>query len=133
MIWKLAMLEGLAVLAAVCGAVWASTTVPLNHWTDGAFILTQALAVSLCCVVSFYYNELYDLRIVRTFGQFAVRLFQAFGVAFILLAGLYAVSPAIRLSAEMFLLSLIVLLAVLLPLRAILYIVIGRSNSWSAC
>jgi len=78
--------------------------------------------------VSFYYNELYDLRLVRTFGQFAARLFQAFGVAFILLAVLYAVFPAIRLSAELFLLSLIVLLALLLPLRAILYIVIGQKQ-----
>jgi hypothetical protein len=55
---------------------------------------------------------MYDLR--PSGCQFAARLFQALG-AFIA-AVLYAVSPAIRLSAELFLLSLIVLLAVLLPL-----------------
>jgi sugar transferase (PEP-CTERM system associated) len=111
------------VLAAVCGTVVVSTTWLLNPWTDAAVLLTKALAIALCCVVSFYYNDLYDLRIVRTFGEFAARLFQAFGVAFILLAVLYAIFPAIRISADLFLISLIVLLVVLLPLRAIFYIV----------
>src|SRR6266852_7588611 len=126
MILKLAMLEGLSLLAAVCGAVLVSTTLLLTHWTDVAFLLTKAIAISLCCAVSFYYNDLYDLRIVRTFGEFAVRLFHAFGVAFILLAGLYAVFPAIKISSEPFLGSLLTILAYLLPLRTVLYVVVRR-------
>jgi len=117
MILKFAVLEGFAVLAAVYGAGLASTTVVLNQWSDVAFLLTQALAVTLCCVVSFYYNDLYNFRIVRTFGEFAVRLIQAFGVALILLAALYAVFTPIRMSTEPFLTGLIVILAVLLPYR----------------
>jgi sugar transferase (PEP-CTERM system associated) len=126
MILKLAVLDGFSVLAAVCGTVVVSTTLLLNPWTDVAVLLTKALAIALCCVVSFYYNDLYDLRIVRTFGEFAARLFQAFGVAFILLAVLYAMFPAIRISAELFLISLIVILVVLLPLRAMFYIVMTQ-------
>ena len=126
MILKFAVLEGFAVLAAVYGAGLASTTVVLNQWSDVAFLLTQALAVTLCCVVSFYYNDLYNFRIVRTFGEFAVRLIQAFGVALILLAALYAVFTPIRMSTEPFLTGMIVILAVLLPFRATVYIVMGR-------
>jgi len=128
MIVKLAVLEGLSLWAAVCGAIWVSTTPLLTHWSDVAFLLAKALAISLCCAVSFYYNDLYDLGIVRTFGEFVGRLFQAFGVAFILLAILYAVFPAIRILGEAFLLSLILILAMLLPLRAILYVVVGQKT-----
>ena len=58
----------------------------------------QALALAGCCIVAFYYNDLYDPRVVRTFGDFAVRLVQALGVAFILLAALYTVLPALSLA-----------------------------------
>src|SRR5262245_38077898 len=124
MILKLATLEVVSLLAAVCGGMLFSTTLLLNHWTDAALLLTKALAISLCCVVAFYYNDLYDLRTVRTFAEFATRLFQAFGVAFILLAVLYTAFPVIRIAGEPFLISIIIMLAILLPLRAVLYIVV---------
>jgi exopolysaccharide biosynthesis polyprenyl glycosylphosphotransferase len=126
MILKLAMLEGVSLLAAISGAILVWTIPLAASWTDGAIVLAKALAIALCCVVSFYYNDLYDLRIVRTFGEFAVRLFHAFGVAFILLAVLYAVFPAIKISSEPFLGSLLIILAILLSLRTVLYLVVGR-------
>ena len=126
MILKLAMLEGVSLLAAVCGAILVWTTPLVASWTDGAIALAKALAISLSCAVSFYYNDLYDFRIVRTFGEFAVRLFHAFGVAFILLAVLYAVFPAIKISSEPFLGSLLIILAILLPFRTVLYVVVRR-------
>ena len=72
----LALLEGGSFFAAVCGAIfiWAS---PLQmNWFDVLLVLAKALTISLCCAVSFYYNDLYDLRIVRSFGEFASRLLQ---------------------------------------------------------
>jgi exopolysaccharide biosynthesis polyprenyl glycosylphosphotransferase len=125
MILKLAMLEGLSLLAAV-SAILVWTTPGLTDLTNGAIVLAKALAISLCCAVSFYYNDLYDLRIVRTFGQFAARLFHAFGVAFILLGVLYALSPEIRIPTEPFLVSVLSTLVILLPLRAVLYVVARR-------
>ncbi|HZO38331.1 MAG TPA: sugar transferase [Methylomirabilota bacterium] len=124
MILKLALLEGLSLFVAVFGATLTWTTPP---WADVMMALTRALAISLCCVVSFYYNDLYDLRIVRDFSAFAGRLFHAFGVAFILLAGLYALFPAIRISSGAFLVSLLISVAMLLPLRAVLYSVVRRN------
>src|SRR5207244_11571254 len=96
MISKLAMLEGFTVSAAVW-AILIWTTPLVARWPDAALVLARALAISLCCAVSFYYNDLYDFRIVRTFGAFATRLFHTFGVAFILLGVLYAVLPTIRI------------------------------------
>src|SRR5262245_387549 len=124
MILKLAMLEGVSLWAAICGAILVWTTPVADWWTDGAIALAKALAISLCCVVSFYYNDLYDLRIVRTFGEFAARLFNAFGVTFILLAVLYMMFPAIRISSQRFLGSLLIILAIVLSLRVVLYVVL---------
>ena len=66
MILKLAMLEGVSLWAAICGSILFWTTPVAASWTDGATAVAKALAISLCCIVSFYYNDLYDLRIVRT-------------------------------------------------------------------
>jgi len=126
MILKLAMIEGVSLWAAILAAILVWTT-PVAAWrTDVTIALAKALAISLCCVVSFYYNDLYDLRVVRTFGAFLARLFNAFGVAFILLAVLYTLSPAIKITSELFLRSLLIILAIVLSLRTVLYVVVRR-------
>src|SRR2546426_9376735 len=126
MIVKLAVLEGLSLWAAVCGAIWVSTPPLLTPWSDVALLLAKALAISLCCTVSFYYNDLYDLRVVRTFAEFAARLCHVFGIAFILLAVLYTVFREVRISSEPFLVAVPIILGILLPLRAILYVVVRK-------
>jgi len=71
--------------------------------------------------VAFYYQRLYDLRAVRTFRAFLVRLPMSGGLAFVLTVGLWRLiqPPTVhRLSP---LLILAALLAILLPLRALLY------------
>jgi len=125
-ILKLALLEGFFLFAAVCGAslMWAPPDTV--RWADAPIVLIRALAISVCCVVSFYYNDLYDLRIVRNFGAFGARLLHAFGVAFILLAGLYAVFRPLRISNAPFLVSVLIIVAILLPLRAALYAIARR-------
>jgi exopolysaccharide biosynthesis polyprenyl glycosylphosphotransferase len=123
---KLAILEGASLFAAVCGAIFLSASPLLADWAEVGVVLGRALAISLCCAVSFYYNDLYDLRIVRSFGEFASRLLQAFGVALILLAILYRLLPAINISNEAFLFSLVFILPVLLGLRALTYTLVRR-------
>ncbi|PYN46147.1 MAG: glycosyl transferase [Candidatus Rokuibacteriota bacterium] len=127
MILKLAILESMSFFAAVCGAILIRTTPSMTNWTDVAILLTKALAISLCCTVSFYYNDLYDLRVVRTFGEFAARLCHVFGIAFILLAALYTVFREVRISSEPFLVAVPIILGILLPLRAILYVVVRKT------
>jgi FlaA1/EpsC-like NDP-sugar epimerase len=123
---SLAIVEGTSLFAAVCGALllWASPL--LADRTEVASLLGKALTFSLCCSVSFYYNDLYDLRIVRSLGEFATRLLQGFGVAFILLAAIYGLLPAINISNEAFFLSLVFVLPALLVVRALTYTVMQR-------
>ncbi len=122
----LALIETSVLFCAVTGMalLWAHPL--LVDWLDVLTVLGQALAVSLCCVVAFYYNDLYDLHIVRSFSAFASRLLQAFGVAFILLAAFYTMFPQTQLAGRPFVSSLLIVVGVLLPLRAGSYLVMRR-------
>ena len=118
---KLAFIEGVCLLAAASGAIflWAH---PLGmSWFDSLTVLGKAFTIPLCCAVAFYYTDLYDLRIVPSFGRFAVRLLQASSVAFMLLAGLYWLFPTVNISTQAFTLCLLFILLVLLGLRALTY------------
>jgi sugar transferase (PEP-CTERM system associated) len=81
----------------------------------------QAAILSLCCIVAFYYNDLYDLRVVRSFSQFATRLLQGLGVALVLLAALYTLFPDMRARDGALISSLLIIAGLLLPIRAVGY------------
>ena len=95
-------------------------------WVDIIFAAAGASTLLCCCLVSFYYNNLYDFQIVRSFTDFASRLLEAFGVAFILLAAFYALLPGVKVSKSAFLLGIMAILAVLVPLRALSYSLMRR-------
>jgi exopolysaccharide biosynthesis polyprenyl glycosylphosphotransferase len=122
----LALSEGALLLAAVTGAilVWGQHNV--FQLRDVPTLLWQAAVPSVCCIVSFYYNDLYDLRIVRSFAEFASRLLQSFGVALILLAAVYTFAPTMRISNGPLLSSLLLIVGLLVPVRAAGYSIMRR-------
>jgi exopolysaccharide biosynthesis polyprenyl glycosylphosphotransferase len=117
----LIVVEGLALFVAVAGSIFAWGRPVVLDERGVVTVLGQAAAISLCCIVAFYYNDLYDLRIVRSFSEFGSRLLQSFGVALILLAGFYTLFPETRIADGRFPSSLLMIVGVLLPLRAIGY------------
>jgi exopolysaccharide biosynthesis polyprenyl glycosylphosphotransferase len=123
---SLAIIEGIVLFAAVGGSIAAWGHLILLDWIDVATLLLQSAAVSLCCIVAFYYNDLYDLRVVQSFSLFASRLLQSFGVALMLLAGFYTLFPATRIGEGPFLSSLLVSAGLLVPLRALGYTIMRR-------
>ena len=122
----LAIIEGLVLSLAVAGTAFASGHRPFLDWLDVAAMLGQAGAISLCCIVAFYYNDLYDLRVVRSFSLFASRLLQSFGVALMLLAVFYTIVPDAGLAEGAFVSGLLVAAGLLVPLRAAGYMVMRR-------
>ena len=122
----LALLEGIVLFAAVCGTIFIWGHPLLSDWLDVAAVLGQAATLSLCCIVAFYYNDLYDLRIVRNLSEYVSRLLQSFGVALILLAGFYTLFPDTRIAEGPFLSSVLVMIGLLLPLRAVGYGILRR-------
>ncbi len=121
----IALLEGMLLFLVGCAMLvfWAYPTLHWN-WFDVAILAVKGLVLSLCCIVSFYYNDLYDFRVVRSFGEFSSRLLQAFGVAFILLAGFYTVFPRANIAGGPFISSLLIVVGLLLPLRFASYALI---------
>ncbi len=117
----LVVVEALALFVAVAATIFAWGHPLAGGWQGVVNVLGQAAALSLCCIVAFYYNDLYDLRIVRSFSEFGSRLLQSFGVALILLAGFYTLFPHTRIAGGRFASSLLMIVGVLLPLRAIGY------------
>ena len=122
----LAIIEGLVLSLAVAGTAFAWGHRLFVDWLDVATMLGQAGAVSLCCIVAFYYNDLYDLRVVRSFSLFASRLLQSFGVALILLAVFYTIVPDAGMTERAFVSGLLVAAGLLVPLRAVGYMVMRR-------
>lgn len=123
---RLVLVEAVILFAAVTGAVLTWGHAMVVDWRDAAVLLGQGAAVSVCCIVAFYYNDLYDLRIVRSFSEFGTRLLQSFGVALILLAGFYTLFPHARLADGAFVSSLLLIAGGLLPLRAVSYTIMRR-------
>jgi len=123
---SLILAEGAVLFAAVSAAVFVWGSPLLLDWLDAATFVGQAAALSLCCIVAFYYNDLYDLSIVRSFSQFATRLLQGVGVALVLLAGFYTLFPDMRLGSRALVPSLSIIVGLLLPIRAVGYAVMRR-------
>ena len=114
--------------------LWVSISFAMYMWAQPYYAnLTQLLSgfkhatvLTVCCMVSFYYNDLYDFRVVRSFRDYAARLLQALGVAFVLLATGYAFLPVVRIPNGPFGISLLAIVAVLLPFRALSYALTRR-------
>jgi sugar transferase (PEP-CTERM system associated) len=123
---SLIFVEGATLFAAAATTVFLWGSTHLLDWIDAASFLGQAAALSLCCIVAFYYNDLYDLRVVRSFAEFATRLLQGLGVALLLLAGFYTLFPDMRVGDGALVPSLLLIVGLLLPIRAAGYAVMRR-------
>jgi exopolysaccharide biosynthesis polyprenyl glycosylphosphotransferase len=122
----LALVEGAALFGAAAATIFAWGHPPLVNWLDVLAVLGQAAALSLCWVVTFYYNDLYDFSVVRSLSDFGSRLLRSFGVAMILLAGFFMVVPEPRIPGGPFLSSILMIIGLVLPLRVISYCVLRR-------
>jgi exopolysaccharide biosynthesis polyprenyl glycosylphosphotransferase len=109
----LALLEALAIFGTAAGTAFLWQALPADWLSLGA-VIAQATVLCLCCIVAFYYNDLYDVRIVRSFSEFVPRLLKSLGATLILLAGVYALFPAARIPAVPLLWTLLIILGLLL-------------------
>ncbi|MBI3302445.1 MAG: exopolysaccharide biosynthesis polyprenyl glycosylphosphotransferase [Deltaproteobacteria bacterium] len=120
----LALIEIGVLVLLLCGAVvlWARPS--SLDWWHVAEQAAMALIPVLCLMVSFYYNDLYDLRTVRNFAEFSARLPRALGVSFVLAAAAYTLFPGLEVNGGPFPSGpgrLLVVVALVLPLRGALY------------
>lgn len=118
------VVEIVLMFLAICGSILLQTQKPLLVWKNAVVVSGQVLFPAFCFTLSFYYSDLYDLRIVRSFGEFLSRLPQGFGVGFLLLFSFYALFPPMGVKTGPFFSSLsisAVVLAAVLPARWVHY------------
>ena len=68
----------------------------LHHYSPDDALSTsvwKGAVVSALCMLCLYYNDLYDLTVVRSTREVFIRLLQSVGSALILIALLYLVAP----------------------------------------
>jgi exopolysaccharide biosynthesis polyprenyl glycosylphosphotransferase len=112
----LALFETSALALVVGTLIALSSPTPLAGLLDVGSLVGKAVALSLCCVVSFYYTDLYDWRIVTDFAACRRRMLRAAVMSLVLLSGFYVVFPEMALNGER-LLSSVGVLGMLLALR----------------
>lgn len=122
----LALVEAAALFGAVAATIFAWGHPPVVNWLDVLAVLAQAAGLSLCWVAAFYYNDLYDFSVVRSLSGFGSRLLPSFGLAMILLAGFFTVVPYTRIPGGPFVASILMIIGLVLPLRAISYCFLRR-------
>jgi exopolysaccharide biosynthesis polyprenyl glycosylphosphotransferase len=123
----LALLEISIIMLTICGTalLWARSF----HFTEAEAAVYAGLALipAFSFITSSYYNSLYDPRILSNFDEFGVRLPQTFGVAFLMIAVLYALFPHVGLMHEPFpagLWGLLVIVGWVAPLRLLLCLIL---------
>lgn len=84
----LALCEGLALFVAVCTAAVLPSRQSLLVGGDVAIHVGHALMLASCCVLTFYYNNLYDLRRLSNLSELSRRLLQSL----LILLGLWTVT-----------------------------------------
>jgi exopolysaccharide biosynthesis polyprenyl glycosylphosphotransferase len=121
---RLAILEGAAIFLGPGIGILIWNPHPLSDLTDLWRLAVPSLTIAVCCIVAFYYCDLYDLRISHNFLEFAPRLLQSLGLSFLLMAFVYSLVPDLAAGGRPLRASMVVLVAFVLPVRAVSYAIL---------
>jgi FlaA1/EpsC-like NDP-sugar epimerase len=124
MVTTLSVLEVMSVFATVWATLGAWTQPLMADAHDMTGLFAHAMALTLCCVVAFYYNDLYDFRTVRRFPEFVSRLPRCIGILVLLSVPVYGVVLQNQISIGDFTASLLLTIGVVLLLRVVWYAIL---------
>ncbi len=109
--------EDVLILAAVVAAMALRFGGDVRFLLNDPFEWLRVGAVVLVTQVSFYYHDLYELRVLNSRRELMVRLLQALGVASILLAFAYYLYPDLILGRGIFVLFVGIVIGVVVLWR----------------
>lgn len=81
------------------------------------WLFLRAALITMICQISLYYNDFYDLRVVKDRHELTVRVLHALGVSAILVAAVYLVFPGMFLGRGVFVLAVLFLAGFLVVSR----------------
>src|SRR6476620_1847084 len=122
--FTLIVVEIFLLFLTIYGSILIQVQESLSVLNNAVMLGGQMFFPAFIVTLSFYYSNLYDLRIVRSFSELAKRLPRAFGIAFVLLYIFYALFPLTREKSDPLfscMLLTFAVLSVILPVRLALY------------
>ena len=93
----------------ITGAILLSAQMH-GSFNDAVSGVWRVMFITALCELCFYYNELYDLTVVHSTTELAVRILQGAGAVAIVLAALSVLAPGILIGSGTFLTALGILL-----------------------
>jgi exopolysaccharide biosynthesis polyprenyl glycosylphosphotransferase len=124
---RLALIEAASLFAGMFGALLVGGATAAGDGQGMSVLGPAAVVLALCCLAAFYLNDLYDLRIVRGFREFAPRLVQSMGLVFIPVGLWVALSPGVRRVDELLVAGLVTIAGLVIGVRALFYGVVGSA------
>ena len=118
---RLVLIEAASLFAGAFGMLFVWRETAAEHGQGMGVIGSAAVILALCCLTTFYLNDLYDLRIVRGFKEFAPRLVQSMGLVFIPVGMWVALSPGARRVDQLLVAGLVVIAGLVIGVRALFY------------
>jgi sugar transferase (PEP-CTERM system associated) len=112
----------LTVFSGELVVIFGSTAFVAQLYRPGDDLLSAAgkgAVVTALCLLCLYYNDLYDLTVVRTNREVIIRMLQAVGTASILIALLYLALPSLAIADGAFLPAAAVFLLGMLAWRLV--------------
>ncbi|RPJ74522.1 MAG: hypothetical protein EHM24_05930, partial [Acidobacteria bacterium] len=122
--------RGVAAFAGEILLIYGSIAVALRlHSPDGvpSGLWWKAVVTAVLWQLCLYYNDFYDLTLVRGSRELVVRLLQAAGAASLILAAVYVVVPALDLGSRVIITSLCLFLVAVLTWRLLFNQVTGAT------
>ncbi len=114
--------EGLLIYLSVLAAVYLR----FGH-LGYELVIPKALLTTAVCLLCLYYTDLYDPKVIKDMQELLIHLFQALGVASIILAGIYYMYPALIIGRGISLISACLILILIISWR-LLYRLFLRSK-----
>lgn len=112
-------IEGFVIFASVITAAFVRFGGDSGTLFTYNLIISKALLVTIVCQLCLYYNELYDLKITNSNLELGIRLLQAIGTSYLMLALIYFLFPPITLGRGIFFINLFFLIAFIVSWRFI--------------
>ncbi len=116
----LLLTSDLVIFAVLLPFLLASSSfvlLPAPHAYSSVTLLVRLMLAGILCQITFYYNELYNLQLVRNFPMVIANLLQGLGMLLVLLGGVYALWPRLSPGLDRVLLLAVALFATTLLSR----------------
>lgn len=112
-------IEGVIIFASVVFAAFLRFGGDIIQLVTYELIIPKVLLVTVVCQICLYYNELYDFKVTSSNLEMGIRLLQAIGSSYIILAIIYFLFPSIILGRGIFLINLFLVIGLIVSWRLV--------------